>query len=150
MKIMRLIKFLINIIKDIKLNLEDVTTLVPNAKTVTSSTHSELIISSSGPLVINDHKPSSHDDDWNGQITRPSQMAMIETLATQYVDDDEDWDEISYALKLEMLRQFDYDLQNEWDLETTEDFAAEVEVQATSGHMLISSQVNTQLNMVTM
>jgi hypothetical protein len=35
-----------------------------------------------------------------------------------------------------MLRQFDYDLRNERDLETTEDVAAEVEVQATSGYML--------------
>jgi hypothetical protein len=35
-----------------------------------------------------------------------------------------------------MLRQFDYDLRNEQDLETTKDVAAEFEVQATSGHML--------------
>jgi hypothetical protein len=46
--------------QDIKLNLEDITTLVPNAKTITSSTHSEQNISSSGSLVTYyDHKTSS-------------------------------------------------------------------------------------------
>jgi hypothetical protein len=45
--------------QDIKLNLEDITTLVPNAETITSSTHSEPNISSSGPLVTYEHKTST-------------------------------------------------------------------------------------------
>ncbi|GAU18678.1 hypothetical protein TSUD_125110 [Trifolium subterraneum] len=70
-------------------------------------------------------------------------MAMIEPLATQYVVDDEDREEnLYYATKVEELRHFNYDLQNERDLETTEDFAAEMEVQATSGHRLTSSHEN--------
>jgi hypothetical protein len=45
--------------QSIKLSVEDITALVPNAKTITSSTHSEQNISSSGPLVTYDHKTSS-------------------------------------------------------------------------------------------
>ncbi|XP_045821590.1 uncharacterized protein LOC123914466 [Trifolium pratense] len=58
--------------KGIKLSVEDITTSsLPTAKTITSSP----------------------DDDWDGQISIPSKMAMIEPLANQYVVNDEDWDE---------------------------------------------------------
>ncbi|CAJ2640456.1 unnamed protein product [Trifolium pratense] len=73
-------------------------------------------ITSSSLLVTPECKASSQDDDW----------------------DEEDWDEtnIGFASQVEMLRQFNYDLPKERDLETTEDFADEVDVQATSGHWL--------------
>jgi hypothetical protein len=50
---------LFNLMQSIKLSVEDITALVPNAKTITSSTHSEQNISSSGSLVTYDHKTSS-------------------------------------------------------------------------------------------
>jgi len=45
--------------KVIKLSFEDTTTIA-KAKTITSPTHSEPNISSSGPLVTYEHKTSSH------------------------------------------------------------------------------------------
>ncbi|WJX37129.1 hypothetical protein P8452_24929 [Trifolium repens] len=118
-------------------------------------------------------KSSQDDDDSDEEITIPSPIAMIQhatqtallkrPLATQYVVDDEDWDETGfrnydydvvlelpkfpnvYASKSERLHLFD-ELQNESDSETAKDFAAEVEVQETSQDTEISVEEGTTSN----
>ncbi|KAK2442273.1 hypothetical protein QL285_013482 [Trifolium repens] len=57
--------------EDIKLSVEDITTLVPYAKTITSPTLSKPNISSSGPSVTYDHKTSSLEYG-DAQIAIPS------------------------------------------------------------------------------
>ncbi|PNX84304.1 hypothetical protein L195_g040362, partial [Trifolium pratense] len=61
------------------------------------------------------------DDDWDGQISIPSKMAMIEPLANQYVVNDEDWDETSFRYHDDDVRKLPTDLMNKlWSAKKTQ------------------------------